>query len=205
MASTVATEAAPLYKVVGECLKWCDAFRVRSPSKEAIRTCLRSDALAEAAVRSLYWYLTGNDPAVLTNPVAAKDLAEALFADFVSLRSRLVVGRSADRNMVDSELTRNRALLLVNWAASINDPVAETLTNGYLDQFYLPPWDTWLALVPLANRGTETFLLCWVPPWAELRSIDDAIEADAMVRLAWASRRGTEIVVGNWGERWSLL
>jgi len=201
MASVVAIDLASLRKAMTECLMWCDAFRLKPPAKVQVRACLRSRALAETAQKSLYWYLAGKDTAILQNPVAARASAEGLFGELVSLRNRLVAGGSVNADDVSRELTRNRALLLVNWAASISDPLADSVTSGYLDEFYLPPWDTWLALVPLCGSGSRRFLLSWVPPWARQFAIDEAIGADAMARLAWVSIGANEIVAGNWGER----
>jgi hypothetical protein len=94
-------------------------------------------------------------------------------------------------------------LLLVNWRDSLFDGAASPLTYGFIDDNWIPGWDTWLAIVSLEGKPNDHALLCWVP--VELcREVDSAITVDAARSLSWlAFDHAIKPFLVGWGKRWT--
>jgi hypothetical protein len=64
-------------------------------------------------------------------------------------------------------------------------------SGGVIDEIYLPPWDSWFALItldPAIEFNIPSLLLAWIP--AELvQAVQNAIEVAATEPLAWLSDR----------------
>ena len=96
------------------------------------------------------------------------------------------------------------SLLLVNWRDSLFDGAGSPDTYGFIDDDWIPGWDTWLAIVSLEGKPNEHALLCWVPP--ELcREVDSAVAVDAAQCMSWLAhdRSSNKPILVGWGKRWS--
>lgn len=59
-------------------------------------------------------------------------------------------------------------------------------SKAVIDDAYLPPWDTWFAVLPLVREGSdaEYVLLAWIP--SELETlVQDAINVGATEPIEW--------------------
>lgn len=98
-------------------------------------------------------------------------------------------------NLIQDLVTRRQALLALNPLASNHQPgrILAVLQNadtsmgegtpasgGFIDDVYLPPWDTWFAYLPL----TTGMLLAWIPEVFEA-AVERAQEVAATEPLAW--------------------
>ena len=94
------------------------------------------------------------------------------------------------------------SLLLVNWRDSLFDGAGSPETYGFIDDDWIPGWDTWLAIVSLEDKTHTHALLCWVPP--ELcREVDSAISLDAASCMSWlAFNDSANPILVGWGRRW---
>jgi hypothetical protein len=79
------------------------------------------------------------------------------------------------------------------------DGAAEPVTDDYFNVEYFPPWDLWLALVPVDDIPEDLCLLSWVPPWAEPLVVA-GIEVDPAECLSWAKWVGDGLEVVGWGQ-----
>lgn len=94
---------------------------------------------------------------------------EAGIAAFQDARRHLnAARRSTIRHLdLEAELNRPSAFMIVETAYSLSDGAAHAASQGYFDENNIPPWDTWVKVVPPRNaRELGPGLLCWVPAWA---------------------------------------
>lgn len=85
------------------------------------------------------------------------------------------------------ELARPRALLIVDPDASLSDGAARVASSGYIDDNNIPPWDTWLIVMPPPpNSSGSPCLLCWVPEWAA-GLVDAGIVVNPEQCLSWTA------------------
>lgn len=93
------------------------------------------------------------------------------------------------------------ALLMVRWSESLFDGACSHLTNSFIDDDYIPGWDTWVSLVSLDDSSGHA-LLSWVP-CEFVQLVDDAVAIDPASCMSWLTFDGSSkkpIAVG-WGER----
>ncbi|ADB16925.1 hypothetical protein Psta_2254 [Pirellula staleyi DSM 6068] len=130
----------------------------------------------------------------------SRDIAKA-FSQYTSEKSRLS-SKSKPIQNVRFNSNDPLSLLLVNWRESLFDGAGSPETYGFIDDDWIPGWDTWLAIVSLNGKPNEHALLCWVP--SELcREVDSAINLDAARCMSWLAYDHTNkpYLVG-WGQRW---
>ncbi|MEF2277721.1 hypothetical protein V3W47_05365 [Deinococcus sp. YIM 134068] len=125
---------------------------------------------------------------------------------FFDLRRQLL-GQAPDEQtftFARRELARPRALLIVDPDSSLSDGAARVASSGYIDDNNIPPWDTWLMVVPplLASSGSSG-LLCWVPEWAA-DLINEGIYVNPEACLSWAEMQGETLTFLGWGEEWRV-
>lgn len=79
------------------------------------------------------------------------------------------------------------------WDTQMGEGVA--VSDGVIDDTYLPPWDTWFAVFPLAEvNSTEQYvLLAWIPDML-MHLVQEAMEVAATQPIAWLS----DAVGGQW-------
>ncbi|MFC4637703.1 hypothetical protein [Deinococcus hohokamensis] len=68
----------------------------------------------------------------------------------------------------------------------------EPASQGVIDEIYLPPWDTWFALLSLEG---SSLLLAWIPQVFE-PMVEDARLVGATEPLAWLDDLPTDPLYG---------
>lgn len=95
---------------------------------------------------------------------------------------------------LQAELGRPQAFVIFEPAHTLSDGAAYVASHGYLDEHNLPPWDTWVAVVP-SPRGElgVAGLLCWVPSWAR-GHVEDGMAVNPEACLHWAELQGGRVL-----------
>src|SRR5262249_55244756 len=77
---------------------------------------------------------------------------------------------------------------------TVDDGVGAIVTNGYLDESDMPPWDTWICYVDQTTdaKAAAGYLLSWVPS-EFVTSVQNAITSNAYDALVWL--RGSRLVM----------
>jgi hypothetical protein len=191
-----------LREALGECLAWCGARALVTPARDDVRGVLRSAELRDLALRCL-------PPCVVTDIVGEYDERRssshavpihAAFADFARARSDLALRAGATpSDLVDRELERPQALMFAFWQYSIWDWASMEASDGYVDEWELPPWDTWLALAkwPGQNDPDTAAIVAWVPEWARERA-DAGIRVAAGGNIEWIHRMESGFGITVW-------
>lgn len=185
----------PVHQELGLRLRDCLALAGRYEPKPSPAT-LRSTELAEAA-------------RLVVEADIPQEKRRVAFAEFVALRRKQAsaFGDLSTRHGTRSELggleilAAPRSLLVTDFDGDIFDGAAEAATHGFFDHEYNTPWDTWLALEPVAGAVGAECILSWVPPWAADLA-ECAIRVDPTGCLAWAHVEGVRVIPHAWGERW---
>lgn len=168
-------------------LAWC-AKRELPPDRDYSNT-FRSSTLAAHAARAF--------PDSCHTKYSAK-MADA-FAEFTRHRTSQVT--TAIQDNAAAELTRPRSLLAFNWRSSLFDGAATPQTLGFLNDDYMPPWDTWLHIVCISELDYDPYcLISWVPQ-SLAGEINSGIVVDPAESLSWCtvSPTGT-IILHGWGK-----
>jgi hypothetical protein len=82
---------------------------------------------------------------------------------------------------------------------TVDDGVGEAETGGFLDDSFMPPWDTWVASVEEASRA-GCLLSCI--PGVFVERVQRVIDVNAYGALYWLV--GSSISVTNLLESWQL-
>lgn len=118
------------------------------------------------------------------------------FHRFATERERLT--RSVTVNAI-GEYNRERSLLIVNWRSSLFDGAVVPETRGFINEDYIPAWDTWLSIVGIRTDFGTHGLLCWIPE-ALADGVDWAIRIDPASCLAWCEASGRLLQHRAWGK-----
>lgn len=172
------------------CIAWCGKRVPSLDENDALAATFRSPTLAAAAQR------------VFPESCHTKFSQEVVdrFHEFTGERASLVTVRPTE---VAAELHRPRSLLLFKWRYSLFDGAATPESLGFLNDDYMPPWDTWLQLLPTTTDEPESCgLVSWVPepigPYVNAGIIVDPAES-----MSWCSlSSGGKIMLRGWGQPW---
>jgi len=168
------------------CMSWCGDRCAILDSTTDLSHSFRSDSLATLAAAVF--------PESCHTPYSP-DLTYR-FARFTAERERLVGSNSIDPV---SEYNRQRSLLLVNWQSSLFDGAVVPETRGFIDDDYIPAWDTWLSIVRIETDYGTHGLLCWIPE-SLADNVDMAIRVDPASCLTWCETRQTMLKHRSWGK-----
>lgn len=122
------------------------------------------------------------------------------FHEFTIQRESLLTERAT---ILTAELHRPRSLLMFKWRYSLFDGAATPESLGFLNDDYMPPWDTWLQLVPTTSGEPESCgLMTWVPepigPY-----VNAGIIVDPAQSMSWCSLASDgKIRLHGWGQQW---
>ena len=168
------------------CMTWC-GDRFKSLDSDAdLTNALRSEALAPFAA--------GVFPESCHTPFAPELLRQ--FQRFAAERERLTP--NVTMNAI-GEFNRDRALLIVNWQSSLFDGAVIPETRGFINEDYIPGWDTWLSIVGIRTDYGSHGLLCWIPE-SLADGVDWAIRIDPASCLAWCKTSGRMLQHRAWGK-----
>ncbi len=111
-----------------------------------------------------------------------------------------VEGKLVTSDEVDKELHRSNSLLVVDWESSLFDGAVTPETDGFIDDYCMPGWDSWLGLAEADSSHGEKCLVCWVPEHLSAR-VNFGIEVDAASCMSWLrhSEVGKLELIG-WGD-----
>jgi len=135
--------------------------------------------------------------------------AAGRISEFAQRRKSLLRSRGQERKWTTSEaakeVDRPQSLLLFGPAYSLVDGAAAPASDGFIDDEYFPPWDTWLTMVRCSHgrHGDSHGLLTWVPHWAVAR-VNEAIVVDPASCLCWVWSDGAQLWRRGWGECWEV-
>lgn len=181
-----------LERLLRPCLAWCADSIDSRPQGMNVSKAFRSSELRVEA--NLVFPDSCHTP---FSPQLARR-----FDDFLRKRAALSTTQLANR-VVLSETTRDRSLLITDWNASLFDGALTPETEGFIDEYCMPPWDTWVALVRSPGSIGEACLLSWIPPWMSDK-VDFGIEVDAAECLSWLRLAGdVKPILTGWGVRWA--
>lgn len=157
-----------------DALLYCCDWLMTEPVCDQIPLVFRSPQLIEVAGAvfpdrfcSLYGVRATSDKA--TQPDR--------FSDFLLARKSLIRSTCIDDDQVSSELRREHSLLVIDMNVVSHDEMAQSETDGYVDSFDLPPWDTWVGM-------DGRLLVSWVPAWVAAR-MDNAISFESHGAYSW--------------------
>ena len=172
-------------------LAWCSP-RLREPSRETpVARMFRSPQLEQEA-RQVF-------PNSCHTPFSEE--MKTAFESFL-LRRFLLGGRVAIAPQDTLSLIRQpKTLLVTHWSASLFDGALSPETDGFLDDDAMPPWDTWMSLVPIEGSVGPYSLLSWVPPFIS-DDVDAAILVDAAECLSWLVIGPDGVSLIGWGKSW---
>ncbi len=168
------------------CLAWC-GNREMPPAKDCSAV-FRSAALATQAASvfpdSCHTEFT---PAI-----------QETFTHFLQCRNDLANETSSDASR---ELSRPRALLAFNWRSSLFDGAATPQTFGFVNDDYMPAWDTWLHILAVPSLDYDPYcLISWVPTWLAPH-VNSGIAVDPAESMSWCHVAVTgEITIHGWGK-----
>lgn len=123
----------------------------------------------------------------------------AAFQRFKNCRQSLVASPNAVA--AAAELSRPRTLLAFNWRSSLFDGAATPLTHGFVNDDYMPAWDSWLHIVGVQDLDyDQCCLISWVPDWLAAH-VNDGIAHDPAESMSWCNVDSAgEIAISGWGE-----
>jgi hypothetical protein len=179
---------------LGDCLAWCHRWKNAPPRATQVTEVFRSQLLGAAARAVL-------PESCHTKYSRATDIA---FNDFRAMRKKLAASPDASPPPADVqvELNRPKAVIVLDWSSSLFDGAATPETDGFLDDNYIPPWDTWLVLGEVEGAYSPKCLVGWVPSWMS-EGMDSAIAIDPASCLSWCTLSPTgELQCRGWGKRW---
>ncbi|MEZ6101720.1 MAG: hypothetical protein R3E01_22530 [Pirellulaceae bacterium] len=184
------TNIAAVARQLCICFAWC-GNRVTSVGKnDDIAITFRSRELATAAQRVF-------PESCFTN--FSQQVVDR-FREFTDERESLI---TAPLSVINAEFHRPRSLLMFKWQCSLFDGAATIASLGFLNDDYMPPWDTWLQIVETTSEEPEScVLISWVPepigPYVNAGIIADPAESMSWCSLSSAGR----IVPHGWGQPW---
>lgn len=185
--TTTDADIAAITEQLRICLSWCGNRISAVPDIDDISSTFRSRELSKHALN------------VFPKSCHTKhsDFILHAFSDFTAQRARLISDLASD---IAAELPRPKSLLIFNWHCSLFDGAATAETLGFLDDDYMPPWDTWLAILPVPELSYGTHcLLSWVPE-ALADRIDGGIIVDPAESLSWCSISSNgKLIIHGWG------
>jgi hypothetical protein len=159
-----------LKQLLEPCLAWCR--KSRSVEESGLR--YRSDELRLAASAVF--------PASC-HTTYSNQMADSMLR-FRAVRTGLLQPGDISIEQSDYEVRSNRSLLLTDWRKSLFDGALSAETGGFFDDDGMPPWDTWLAILPIEESVERFCLLSWIPA-DEFIGVNCAIELDAAQSLSW--------------------
>jgi len=107
----------------------------------------------------------------------------AAFAEFKWYRASQVKATTA--RFAEAEFARESSLLAFRWRSSLFDGAATPLTSGFLNDDYMPPWDTWLHTLCIPDLDDDPCcLISWVPSFLTAE-VDSAMFVDPARSLSW--------------------
>ncbi len=136
-------------------------------------------------------------PEEMSTPAGAA-VVEA-FEAFRTLRQAETRGAAPQPNVVRSEISRPRSLLLFDWELNVCDGVGEAESDGFVTEANFPPWDFWLGIVGTSN---EMRLLSFVPA-ALAEAADRAVGVTAYDDLIWCDASCGRVLLKSPGEVWA--
>ncbi|MFB9992087.1 hypothetical protein ACFFLM_08950 [Deinococcus oregonensis] len=155
-------------KVLSETQQWCQGrVDLNAPAQ-----CLRSPELRPHAYPD-EWYYT--------------QLYPQRIADLIRQRQGLL-----EMSSPSTELSGGRILCMLHYGDTAMGE-GEPASQGFIDDAYFPPWDTWFAY--LADVQSGGVLLAWIPAEFELL-VEDAIAVAATEPICWLDAVGWELP--NW-------
>ncbi|GGJ47519.1 hypothetical protein [Deinococcus roseus] len=126
----------------------------------SLQNCLRSAVLRPQNYPEDWGYLVLNAPEIETLLKKRRTLLNA--AGEPTLRGRILcVGEETDTYMGEGV----------------------PASKGFIDEIYMPPWDTWFAYLP-GEKASEGVLLAWIPERL-VEQVQTALEAAATQPLMW--------------------
>ena len=169
------------------CLAWCADRDL--PTCRDFSNVFRSSALAEhAAIAFPDSCHTKYSP----------EMARA-FANFTRHRASQVTAPTL--KVASAEFCRPQSLLAFNWRSSLFDGAATPQTLGFLNDDYMPPWDTWLHIICIPYLNYDPYcLISWVPN-SLAASVNSGVVVDPAESMSWCnvSTDGT-ITLHGWGK-----
>lgn len=162
---------------LAQAVAWCDP-RVDADSPA---TCLRSAellaALPESEATSGYWQ------------------SVTVINQLVTLRSSFVASEEGRHG-------QHGRLVCCHVAASEASEASCGESEGYFDEFDVPPWDSWVAWFPHGNsdQSNDGYLIAWVPPalvdlaqrGIDVNPVECIFWADDPAESAWSFRKFCE-------------
>lgn len=160
-------------------------------------------ALAEAQM----WVARHFDPAHPATSLRSEALGQSLreypeewlygvfhpeqISDLIGQRRQLLTGKGAALSF------RKGRILVVLSNSDFAGGEGTSSSKGVIDDAYLPPWDTWFALLPIMQAGEriEFLLLAWIPSELEML-VQNAIDVAASEPIWWlddASASATDL------------
>jgi hypothetical protein len=104
---------------------------------------------------------------------------------------------------IQTQLHRPKSLIVLDWSSSLFDGAATPETHGFLDEYCIPPWDTWLGLGKVEGAYASNCLTSWVPNWMS-DGMDSGIAVDPASCLSWCSvSPDGKLQCRAWGMRWN--
>jgi hypothetical protein len=188
---------ADVISLVLDTLEWAGTSAPEWPVGETAVLTLRSPELSDAA-RWVFPDQNGSDLA----------RAASKITDFVHLRKSLLRSRSGERkwttSQAEQEVDRPQSLLLFRPAYSLFDGAATPASDGFINDEYFPPWDTWLTMVRWSPTGYGNLgLLTWVPHCVVAR-VNEAMVVDPGSCLCWVWSDGAQLWRRDWGAPWQV-
>jgi hypothetical protein len=175
------------------CLEWCSPWFADKPPEQKWGKIFRSEALADAARKVL--------PESCHTKSDAK--VEQAFCAFQDLRKSLLGcgGRKElQETHIANEILRPKSLLITDWAASLFDGAVAVETSNFIDEDYIPPWDTWVGIVTLESVSSRMTLVSWVPWWLSDK-MDEALGFDPAECQSWVRvGHGGRLLVNGCGQ-----
>ncbi|MBV7338334.1 hypothetical protein KFU94_60930 [Chloroflexi bacterium TSY] len=105
--------------------------------------------------------------------------------------------------MLETELTRPKALLVTDWAKSLFDGAITPETDGFIDDDCMPPWDCWVDICNIEEAYGDLCLISWVPPLLA-EKVDRGIFIDAAECMSWLVVDSMGIIsLNGWGKQWT--
>ncbi len=179
--------------LVLDAMEWAGQFAREGPPAESIVTALRSSDLASVAAL-VFPAQSGSN--LETARVRIHDFVQ-LCKSLTESRNRRTLFRISD---AEQETNRAQSLLLFVPAWSLFDGAANPVSDGFIDDEYFPPWDTWLTMIPCSG-GQGNGLLTWVPEWAS-PLVNGAIQVDPANCLCWVRSEDDRLKEHEWGKPW---
>ena len=162
----------PMFKQwVAEASAWCLPRASRLDPKGSLRT------------------LPLNSPGDITtidHPVRKK-VVQDLFVERATLLA-------LDNVRTDTETWRGGRLLICYPERSVWDGAAEPVSEGFIDEDDMPPWDTWCYYGTENETHIVPFIVAWVPP-EFINLAQKAVDYNPVASIKWAASVSNEFTV----------